>query len=178
MACGYMQTGAMSTLLEAGADPLVKDKQGRDVVTLVENLRRSMPPSMGALQRIMALEQVAGGLTDRCGLVRLREGQQGVGRGSTGFLQRQQTVAAAVPEQLLEVGLAVAHGRDDSKLRMSFGVQHTCCAWGLPVHITAPSTCLSGCLQLTASCCLCAPACWSLRLLLQAVRGGGAGAHP
>jgi hypothetical protein len=67
MACGYMQTSAMSTLLEAGADPLVKDKQGRDVVSLVDNLRRSMPPSMGALQRIMALEQVAGGLTDRCG---------------------------------------------------------------------------------------------------------------
>jgi hypothetical protein len=67
MACGYMQTGAMSCLLESGADPLVKDKQGRDVVSLVDNLRRSMPPSMGALQRIMALEQVAGGLTARCG---------------------------------------------------------------------------------------------------------------
>lgn len=65
MACGYMQTGAMSALLESGADPLIKDKQGRDVVLLVDNLRKSMPPSVGALQRIMALEQVASGLTDR-----------------------------------------------------------------------------------------------------------------
>lgn len=66
MACGYMQTGAMAALLEAGADPLIKDKQGRDVVLLVDNLRKSMPPSVAALQRIMALEQVAGVLTDRC----------------------------------------------------------------------------------------------------------------
>eukprot|EP00879_Flechtneria_rotunda_P032310 GHRR01035493.1.p1 GENE.GHRR01035493.1~~GHRR01035493.1.p1 ORF type:complete len:325 (+),score=122.96 GHRR01035493.1:432-1406(+) len=65
MACGYMQTGAMSALLEAGADPLIKDKQGRDVVLLVDNLRTSIPPNIAALQRIMALEQVASGLTDR-----------------------------------------------------------------------------------------------------------------
>lgn len=38
---------------------------GRDVVSLVENLRKSLPPSMGVLQRIMALEQVAAELTDR-----------------------------------------------------------------------------------------------------------------
>lgn len=38
---------------------------GRDVVLLVENLRKSLPPSMGVLQRIMALEQVAAELTDR-----------------------------------------------------------------------------------------------------------------
>lgn len=55
----------MTALLEAGADPLIKDKQGRDVVTLVDKLRGSLPPSMGALQRIMALEQVASGLIDR-----------------------------------------------------------------------------------------------------------------
>jgi hypothetical protein len=36
-------------------------------VSLVENLRKSLPPSMGVLQRIMALEQVAAELTDRCG---------------------------------------------------------------------------------------------------------------
>eukprot|EP00878_Enallax_costatus_P014911 GHUV01015611.1.p1 GENE.GHUV01015611.1~~GHUV01015611.1.p1 ORF type:complete len:274 (+),score=40.84 GHUV01015611.1:193-1014(+) len=66
MACGYMQTGCMTALLEAGADPLIKDKQGRDVVLLVDNLRKSMPPNVAALQRIMALEQAAGVLTDRC----------------------------------------------------------------------------------------------------------------
>jgi hypothetical protein len=36
-------------------------------VSLVENLRKSLPPSMGVLQRIMSLEQVAAELTDRCG---------------------------------------------------------------------------------------------------------------
>jgi hypothetical protein len=40
---------------------------GRNVVSLVENLRKSLPPSMGVLQRIMALEQVAAELTDRWG---------------------------------------------------------------------------------------------------------------
>lgn len=40
---------------------------GRDVVSLVENLRKSLPPNLGVLQRIMALEQVAAELTDRCG---------------------------------------------------------------------------------------------------------------
>ena len=65
MAAGYMQTGAMTALLEVGADPLLRDKAGRDVVSLVERLRGSMPPSMGALQRIMALEQVAAALQDR-----------------------------------------------------------------------------------------------------------------
>jgi hypothetical protein len=34
-------------------------------VTLVENLRKSLAPNMAVLQRIMALEQVASGLTDR-----------------------------------------------------------------------------------------------------------------
>jgi hypothetical protein len=38
---------------------------GRDVVSLVENLRKSLPPNLGVLQRIMALEQVAAELTDR-----------------------------------------------------------------------------------------------------------------
>jgi hypothetical protein len=38
---------------------------GRDVVLLVDNLRKSLPPSMGVLQRIMALEQVASELTSR-----------------------------------------------------------------------------------------------------------------
>jgi hypothetical protein len=95
MACGYMQTGAMSTLLEAGADPLVKDKQGRDVVTLVENLRRSMPPSMGALQRIMALEQVAGGLTDRCGVGGGRARGRDAGS-STVWVGKQRTGSAGV----------------------------------------------------------------------------------
>eukprot|EP00775_Hariotina_reticulata_P006713 gene6713-6934_t len=65
MACGYMQTGAMTALLESGADPLIKDKQGRDVVSLVDNLRKSLPPNMAVLQRIMALEQPAHILDER-----------------------------------------------------------------------------------------------------------------
>lgn len=76
MAAGYMQTAAMLALLEAGADPRLKDKSGRDVMLLVDNLRRSMPPSMNVLQRIMALEQVASGLTDRCGCRRGGPAQQ------------------------------------------------------------------------------------------------------
>ena len=44
------------------------------MVSLVENLRKSLPPSLGVLQRIMALEQVAAELTDRCAGARTKRG--------------------------------------------------------------------------------------------------------
>ena len=46
MAAGYMHTGVMVTLIEAGADPTLKDNTGRDVVGLVANLRAGMPLSI------------------------------------------------------------------------------------------------------------------------------------
>ncbi|KAG2452266.1 hypothetical protein HYH02_003290 [Chlamydomonas schloesseri] len=65
MAAGYMHTPSMAVLLEAGANPEIKDNTGRDVVSLIENLRASMPLSMGSVQRILALEEVKNCLTDR-----------------------------------------------------------------------------------------------------------------
>jgi hypothetical protein len=52
-------------LLEAEANPELQDKEGRDVVSLVERLRLQMPPNPGLLQRRLALEQVANVLVDR-----------------------------------------------------------------------------------------------------------------
>ncbi|PNW84345.1 hypothetical protein CHLRE_04g231026v5 [Chlamydomonas reinhardtii] len=65
MAAGYMHTPSMAVLLEAGANPEIKDNTGRDVVNLIENLRASMPLSMGSVQRILQLEEVKNCLTDR-----------------------------------------------------------------------------------------------------------------
>ncbi|KAG2427506.1 hypothetical protein HXX76_012439 [Chlamydomonas incerta] len=65
MAAGYMHTSSMAALLEAGANPEIKDNTGRDVVNLIENLRASMPLSMGSVQRILQLEEVKNCLTDR-----------------------------------------------------------------------------------------------------------------
>ncbi|KXZ42883.1 hypothetical protein GPECTOR_113g295 [Gonium pectorale] len=74
MAAGYMHTGSMTALLEGGANPEIKDSKGRDAVeggeggltvSLVDNLRASMPLSMASMQRRLALEEVANCLTDR-----------------------------------------------------------------------------------------------------------------
>lgn len=65
MAAGYMQTGVLQVLLEAGADPELKDKKGRDTVSLIDNLRTTMPLSVQTMQRRIALEQVANVLTNR-----------------------------------------------------------------------------------------------------------------
>lgn len=65
MAAGYMHTNGMAALLEAGADPEVKDNTGKDVVGLVDNLRNSMPLSAGLITRRIALEQVSSVLTER-----------------------------------------------------------------------------------------------------------------
>jgi hypothetical protein len=66
-------------LLEAGADPELQDKEGRDVVSLVERLRGQMPPNPALLQRRLALEQVANVLVDRW--------DRGCTRGGGGGLQ-------------------------------------------------------------------------------------------
>jgi len=65
MAAGYMHTNSMTALLEAGADPEVKDIKGNDIVGLVDNLKSSMPLSAGLITRRIALEQVSSVLTER-----------------------------------------------------------------------------------------------------------------
>lgn len=47
----------MMALLEAGADPLLRDAKGQDVPLLIDGLRQRMPPVAAVLQRRMALEQ-------------------------------------------------------------------------------------------------------------------------
>ncbi len=46
--------------------PFPQDNNGRDVVTLIDNLRASMPLSLASVQRRLALEEVGNCLTDRC----------------------------------------------------------------------------------------------------------------
>jgi hypothetical protein len=58
MAAGYSQTASMMALLEADADPLLRDGKGQDVPLLIDGLRAKMPPVAQLLQRRMALEQV------------------------------------------------------------------------------------------------------------------------
>ncbi|GIL63260.1 hypothetical protein Vafri_17365 [Volvox africanus] len=65
MAAGYMHTSSMTVLLEAGANPELRDNTGRDVVSLINNLKATMPLNMGSVQRRLALEEVANCLTDR-----------------------------------------------------------------------------------------------------------------
>jgi len=74
----------MMTLLEAGADPLLRDSKGQDVPLLIDGLRAKMPPVPQLLQRRMALEQVAAVLTRRlydevevAGVLEEREGADG-----------------------------------------------------------------------------------------------------
>lgn len=55
----------MMALLEAGADPLLRDSKGQDVPLLIDGLRQRMPPVAQLLQRRMALEQVAAVVTRR-----------------------------------------------------------------------------------------------------------------
>lgn len=65
MAAGYMHTTTMGALLEASANPQLKDNNGKDVVGLIGKLRAEMPLSPMTIQRRIALEQVASVLTDR-----------------------------------------------------------------------------------------------------------------
>jgi len=64
MAAGYMHTAAMTALLELGADPQIKDNTGKDVVSLIENIRGNMPLSLGTVMQRMRLEEVCNSLTD------------------------------------------------------------------------------------------------------------------
>lgn len=68
MAAGYMHTSIITLLVEAGADPELRDNKGQSVVRLIEGLRGAMPLNMATVQRRLALEEVANTLTDRCGL--------------------------------------------------------------------------------------------------------------
>ena len=63
MAVGYSRTATVQVLLDFGADPEVADKEGRNVVELVEKLRAAMPLTPELLGRRTMLENVAGVLT-------------------------------------------------------------------------------------------------------------------
>ncbi|KAK9828851.1 hypothetical protein WJX72_002407 [[Myrmecia] bisecta] len=64
MASGYFHVSTVQALIEAGADPEVEDSKGRNIVQLVESLRETMPLVPETLGRRMALEDVAGCLTE------------------------------------------------------------------------------------------------------------------
>ena len=68
MAVGYSRTATVQVLLDYGADPEVGDKEGRNVVELVEKLRDAMPLTPELLGRRTMLENVAGVLTGAGGL--------------------------------------------------------------------------------------------------------------
>ena len=57
MAAGYLHVETVEELLNAGADLTRSDRSGRDVRTLVDNLRERMG-SASAIQQRMRLEQV------------------------------------------------------------------------------------------------------------------------
>ena len=57
LAVGYSHTPLVSLLLDAGADPEVRDAQGRDVVGLVASLRAATPPAPELVQRRVALDR-------------------------------------------------------------------------------------------------------------------------
>lgn len=63
MAVGYSRTATVQVLLDFGADPEAADKEGRNVVDLVEKLRAAMPLTAELLGRRTMLENVAGVLT-------------------------------------------------------------------------------------------------------------------
>ena len=63
-----MHTSVMQLLLQAGANPELRDNNGRDVVALIRNLRSDMPLSTQTLQRRLGLEEV-----NNCLLSRLYE---------------------------------------------------------------------------------------------------------
>lgn len=56
MAAGYLHVPAVVTLLEAGANPEVKDRKGQSVLDLAESLKA---PMAGDPPRRFALEKVA-----------------------------------------------------------------------------------------------------------------------
>ena len=64
MAVGYSHSPVVAALLDAGADPAVPDRQGRDVVALVASLRASTPMAPELMGRRFALEQAASLLSD------------------------------------------------------------------------------------------------------------------
>lgn len=63
MAVGYSRTATVQVLLDYGADPEVADKDGKNVMDLVEKLRNAMPLSPELLGRRTMLEDVASVLT-------------------------------------------------------------------------------------------------------------------
>lgn len=58
MAAGYLHTPVVALMMEYGADPEIKDAQGRSVTKLVEDLKKGMPLSAELVQRRYALEKV------------------------------------------------------------------------------------------------------------------------
>ena len=66
MAVGYSHVAIVAELLDAGANPEMQDRQSRDVIALVESIRKKMPISPEWMGKRMALEQVIALLGSEC----------------------------------------------------------------------------------------------------------------
>lgn len=58
MAAGYLHTPVVELLMQFGADPEKKDREGRTVMQLVDNLKEGMPLTPEMVGRRYALEKV------------------------------------------------------------------------------------------------------------------------
>ncbi len=63
MASGYFHSATVQALLEGGADPSLEDRQGRDPVKLIDNLREATPLTAATMGSRTALEEVSAMLT-------------------------------------------------------------------------------------------------------------------
>ena len=59
MAAGYLHTPMVQLLMAAGADADIKDREGRSVIDLVENLKATIPLDPTMVGRRYALDKTA-----------------------------------------------------------------------------------------------------------------------
>ncbi len=71
MAAGYLHTPAVELLLHFGADPEVRDREGRSVLDLAKSLKSNLPHDAAVAQRRFALERCTEILTGAIGALQL-----------------------------------------------------------------------------------------------------------
>ena len=69
MAAGYLHTPMVQLLMAAGADADIKDREGRSVIDLVENLKATIPLDPTMVGRRYALDKTAEIITGGAWLV-------------------------------------------------------------------------------------------------------------